>query len=1484
MSSSSLLARSLALAAAIGPLSSVGTGYAANETRRTTMSPPSVDPDGGMSLSAPPYSSGTVSFAVTNNDPNQQTMYIGGCDFGGAVTSCSAPSWITIDGYGFAYVDVSYSTGGVGAGTVGLTVYSNGFMESDYGWYNINVTDGHNAPTLDLTPYNGENRSVGFCVSGCFDGRLGFSTPSYVSLDVPRSVGLVYSSATASPRVTVQVDATDASTTTPAKMSIRILRPDLSVVTQTNGQPETFYTASASRSRLAAQFDATGLSTGAYDYSVVVKSYWTDGSTRESSAPLKALVVNETSTPLGAGWMVAGLQRLYVQSDNALVIAEGGGSVARFPLISCPSTCSYSSPAGDFSTVTRRSSWPDNVKWDRRSLDGTTAAFFSDGRMAYVQDRFGNRTSFSYDGSGRLSQVTDPISRATTFTYFGTGSTLSSIADPMGRTTYTTVDGGHLTYVRDPMGLYPINNAIYDGSHRLTQWTDRRFGQWNIAYDAAGKVSAATMPTVNVDGEGSVRPAALMKSLESAAVVFSGGTFASPATRIDPDTMRATVMNARGYTTKFALDRFGNSTRIEEPLGRTTVFQRDESSRVTQSTSPTGNVVTYYYSGPNLFYSYNYSTGYRSYYYESTYKQDTLVIGNGDTVRKRWSGGKLDSMRVNNSGWTKFTYDSRGRLLTQTDPGGHQTSKTYLATGMQNVRMITVAGRTEKFGYDAFGRLIADTAPTGGITRHQYDDVNRDTLVIGPLSDTTITTYDQLYVTAIRDAKGQTYGFTPNALGWVERRLHPDPSLAPDSTRYDRNGNATWQKSRQGRIVTFAYDALDRPTARTADGQTSTFNISPAGLFSAAGNADSRDSVSFDILGRPVAAVTTRGAQTYTLTSTFESHGLRTGLSIAGPWSATIGWHYNDKLQLDLVTDIGGGQTYVYYNADFLPSGMTLPTSPARAMSMAYPALHTPSSITYDYAGINSPIGVSYNYAPGGEINQRIDIGQASPTSRGGREFGYDLLRRLTNFNDFTESDGYSTCPPYLIDENGNSCMVPGQHNPSNANSWTYDLVGNRTDSSARVISGNRLTRFRGDTMTYDADGNLTRRWRLAGGFDQSYGWNALGQLVSVTTNGSTVTFKYDATGRRIQKTGAGGTSNYLWDGDNLYAELDASGNRVVEYTYYPALDKPHSARRWSGGSSAMYYYATDYPGQVVGLINGSGELVNQYRYRPFGDLDAATVAVTNSLQFGAREVDVETGLYYQRARYYDPWLQRFISEDPIGLKGGINLYAFAADDPINSGDPTGTWTLHWGIKWRHPWRDIRRAGPIVAFAAIALATGGTASAAFAAAGKAVGAAALGSAASAYVESAISGRSFASVFERNLDYASWFLAANVALAPLSGGFAEAGANGPLQGYVRTKQPFLNSDRFGGALTFGSATLYNGSTVATYGAHELGHTAQMILLSELGRNPWIPYLGLGAAGLMGEWKWSGVLPEVGCAWENFASHLGNDHNFHCTAGP
>jgi len=167
-------------------------------------------------------------------------------------------------------------------------------------------------------------------------------------------------------------------------------------------------------------------------------------------------------------------------------------------------------------------------------------------------------------------------------------------------------------------------------------------------------------------------------------------------------------------------------------------------------------------------------------------------------------------------------------------------------------------------------------------------------------------------------------------------------------------------------------------------------------------------------------------------------------------------------------------------------------------------------------------------------------------------------------------------------------------------------------------------------------------------------------------------TYEYDAMGRLARRVGPEGTTEYIYDGDHmLLGRTIPPGSTtafVTEYSYFPGVDRPHAMVR---GANA-WYYATDHPGNVVGLVGAYNTATNQYRYDPWGQITSSSEGVAQPLKYAARPLDAVTGLYNMRARWYDPHMGRWVSEDPIGLAGGINPYAYANNSPTNHRDPSG--------------------------------------------------------------------------------------------------------------------------------------------------------------------------------------------------------------------
>jgi len=199
------------------------------------------------------------------------------------------------------------------------------------------------------------------------------------------------------------------------------------------------------------------------------------------------------------------------------------------------------------------------------------------------------------------------------------------------------------------------------------------------------------------------------------------------------------------------------------------------------------------------------------------------------------------------------------------------------------------------------------------------------------------------------------------------------------------------------------------------------------------------------------------------------------------------------------------------------------------------------------------------------------------------------------------------------------------------------------------------------DPFTFDDEGQLFDRSGTAFTFDDEH------RLIAAGGD----TYTYDGVGNRLQATRGGTVTRYVYDASgNLLAEANGSNQILRYYVYGQGL----LAMVTPSGASYSYHY--DATGNTVAMTDGSQAVVNRYAYTPYGQIVGKVEAPGLSQPFqyvGQYGVMAEpNGFYYMRARYYDPEVGRFVSEDPIGFDGGLNLYAYVGGNPISAVDPTG--------------------------------------------------------------------------------------------------------------------------------------------------------------------------------------------------------------------
>jgi RHS repeat-associated protein len=301
----------------------------------------------------------------------------------------------------------------------------------------------------------------------------------------------------------------------------------------------------------------------------------------------------------------------------------------------------------------------------------------------------------------------------------------------------------------------------------------------------------------------------------------------------------------------------------------------------------------------------------------------------------------------------------------------------------------------------------------------------------------------------------------------------------------------------------------------------------------------------------------------------------------------------------------------------------------------AFDILDRMTNLVYRNASAAIVGSFKYRYDVLGLVTQKISYVAATSITN---VYVYDKIGRLTN--EITRSGGGTTTTPF-----------------------TYDLAGNRLTAGASTYTyaNNRL-----NGAPHDTAGNITNLVR--GTTTLRMSWNTLGQLVSVVTNGILAeSYAYDPLGRRVKTTTGGTTVYHVYSGDECAADLDASGNPLRSYTFGQGIDN-------------TYYAVKDHLGSVQALVDVSGSIVESYMYDAWGVTTIknaggsviTTSAYGNRYMFQGREYCTVTGLYNFRSRWYAPTIGRWLSKDPIGLKGGLNLYAFCGNNAVMFRDPWG--------------------------------------------------------------------------------------------------------------------------------------------------------------------------------------------------------------------
>ena len=753
-----------------------------------------------------------------------------------------------------------------------------------------------------------------------------------------------------------------------------------------------------------------------------------------------------------------------------------------------------------------------------------------------------------------------------------------------------------------------------------------------------------------------------------------------------------------GHVWRYAWDANRQLVSMTDPLGAVTCCEYDESGRLTAAinaldqiektawhptldlpvaeTDAAGNRWSYVYDVKGNLLVVTDPEGYATeQFYDERGLPHTIRDARGGYKHMAWSLRAQMVAYTDCSGKrTDLDYDAQGALARVTDAMGNATVYHTDAQGRLS-EIVRADGSTEAFRYDEFGRLQASIDTASRETQYQRNARGQLVRRINALGRSVQFTYDRAHrLERLINENGESYHFV-----------------------YDRNNNVIKEIQLDGMVKRVDHDARGMTIAITsADGDSDAITLhmqrDALGRLIVRQARGGKTSYRYDQVGQLIQAqqyIESGGIRTIhdDLRFTYSKRGEL--LSEAGHMGKSV--HQYDELGNRCTTVLPDGRKI---NSLFYGSGH----------------LH---QLNVD--------GEVISDMERDDLHREISRSQGSLETR----FGYDRLSRKTSEKTGKplEHDPVMR-KEWMYDPSGE--MTFKKHSAHGSTQFIYDSLGqiHRTvhdtqrevfnwDAAANLVDStyvggyvrhNRMLVFEDKRFEYDVHGRLETK-RIGSHTEQSFSYDGEHRLreVSIVRKGvqQRISFDYDALGRRIRKHDAFGKTLFLWD--CLRLSQERRGNNVTSYLYEPdsyvplaridsqMLDQPSkhqdNSRNFDAAATtqSFYYFHNDVSGIPEELFSNYGELAWQANYKIWGNtvteqwlitppqafLDQFEQPVQQNLRFQGQYLDRETGLHYNTFRFYDPDIGRFISPDPVGLQGGINLHRYAPN-PVAWADPLG--------------------------------------------------------------------------------------------------------------------------------------------------------------------------------------------------------------------
>ncbi len=956
-------------------------------------------------------------------------------------------------------------------------------------------------------------------------------------------------------------------------------------------------------------------------------------------------------------------------------------------------------------------------------------SYDASGHLIKVEESISGRAvNIGYNEAGLINQVTDNANRKVTFGY-DTNHNLTSITDAKGQTTsYTYNPAGQVLTATGAGGIVLFSNT-YDSEGRIVAQDDAVAGNQLARFSYDEITDPGKLITTVTDRNGKTRVLTHDYKYQLISVEDELQNITATYT-YDTSGNRTSAKDANGNLTKFTYDSSGNLLTITDAKGNTSKMTYDERNNLLSMENAMGKKILYTYDANNNLTSATDQLGdLTTYDYDSNSLLQTKVTPRQGLISYTYEGG-LPHTTTNAVGNTPtLNYDAAGRLIGITDAAGKETTMTYdevdnlLSTKdpLGNIKSFTynshhdklsetdARGNTTHYTYNGNGKLISKVDALNNETRYEYDGEDRLVKIIDARGNVTIFAYDDKgRLTGATDPLGHTSTIQYDALDNVIDRTDALGNKILTIT-YDALNNPVTLKDALSNTTTKHYDSLNRIDSIT-DPLAHVTRYSYDDLNRVSSTTDALSGVSnqdFDADGNRISLQDPNGNKT---NFNFDKSGRL--IAKAAPTGDITRYSYDLR---DLISEVENGRfqitDYQYDGAGRLAtlispedtttythdanSNILTVTDSTRTVTREYDALNRltkyidtqGNTILYSYDAVGNLVTITY--PDGKQVTYGYDAANrlVSVTDWMGRVTTYDYdangrLIKTTRPNGTVLTRMYNEAGQLTLqkdtDRNGN---IISQYN------YGYDAAGNvileqnaseedtftLSNTSMTYGSDNRLATFNGQPVFYDEDGNMTTG-PLSGSM-ANYTYDSRNRI----TSAGNLSYLYDAENNRIGVVDNGKTTRYVINPNARLSQVliktDDQGNKTF-YVYGLGLIGQEEAN----GTYKTYHF--DRRGSAIAITDENGNVTDCFQYAPYGELARHDGPTATSFMFngGYGVMTDSNGLYYMRARYYNPEIRQFINQDVLtgSIDNGqsLNKYAYANDNPISYIDPFGLWGI----------------------------------------------------------------------------------------------------------------------------------------------------------------------------------------------------------------